>query len=230
LDAIVDRPRREAALAVVAAWLAFMAGLLAGGEIEDPASFTFAAAGGAALVLAGFAAASRSRTRPGGLTAHPARLTVMSLAAGTALGLGNLAANWLIAEAHPVLRALLVRRFARIDAVEGLFVAPIVEEVAIRLFLMSVLAWGISRVTDRARLGFAIALVASALFFALLHLDRPMPEDPALANFYRAALVTKYTLAGMALGWVYWRWGLPYAIVCHAATNAAHMAAERALF
>jgi hypothetical protein len=57
LNTIVDRPRREAALAVAAAWFAFMAGLLAGGD-ADPASVAFAGAIGAAVVFVGFAAAS----------------------------------------------------------------------------------------------------------------------------------------------------------------------------
>jgi hypothetical protein len=35
--------------------------------------------------------------------------------------------------------------------------------------------------------------------------------------------VTKYTLAGLPLGWIFWRWGLPYAILCHIAANAAHL-------
>jgi membrane protease YdiL (CAAX protease family) len=77
---------------------------------------------------------------------------------------------------------------------------------------------------------FAIALIGSAFFFALPHLDRPMPDDPALANYYRAALVAKYTLAGVPLGWIFWRWGLPYAILCHMAANAAHLAVEGSLF
>jgi hypothetical protein len=75
------------------------------------------------------------------------------------------------------------------------------EEVAVRLFLMSVMAWIVSRFTKRTGLAFAIALVGSALFFALLPLGRPFPDNPGLANTYRAALMTKYALAGVPLGW-----------------------------
>jgi membrane protease YdiL (CAAX protease family) len=95
---------------------------------------------------------------------------------------------------------------------------------------MSAIAWLVMRLTKRTTLAFAIALVGSALFFALLHLARPLPDDPALANSYRAALVTKYTLAGLPLGWIFWRWGLPYAILCHVAANAAHLALQENLF
>jgi membrane protease YdiL (CAAX protease family) len=79
-------------------------------------------------------------------------------------------------------------------------------------------------------LAFAIGLVGSSLVFALLHLGRPTPADPALANYYRAALLAKYTLAGLPLGWIFWRWGLPYAILCHVAANAAHLAAQKGVF
>jgi membrane protease YdiL (CAAX protease family) len=225
-----DRSLREAALAGAAAWVAFMTGLAAGGAIEDAVSFGVAGLIGAVLVSLGFAAAWRSRSLPRRANGHRARLALLSLAAGAGLGLANLAANWAIAAAHPTLRALLARRLTNLDPLVGIVVAPIVEEVAVRLFLMSAIAWIVSRFTTRTRAAFAIALAGSALVFALLHLARPMPDSGMLANTYRAALVAKYTLAGMALGSVFWRWGLPYAILCHAAANAAHLVLQDTLF
>ncbi len=68
------------------------------------------------------------------------------------------------------------------------------------------------------------------MFFAALHLGQPFPDAPALANDYRAALLAKYTLAGLPLGWIFWRWGLPYSILCHAAANAAHLALQDRVF
>ena len=132
MTAIVDRPRREAALAVAAAWLAFMTGLLAGGEIEDAVSFALAGVIGAALVFLGFAAASRCRTLPRRPNGHHARLALLSVAVGTGLGLANLAANWVIASAHPTLRALLAQRLTKLDPLVGMVSAPIVEEVAVQ--------------------------------------------------------------------------------------------------
>jgi hypothetical protein len=230
LDAIVDRPRNEAALAVGAAWLAFMAGLLAGGEVEDVASFLIAGVSGAALVWLGFAAASRVRARPASVDARRWRLALLALAIGAGLGVANLAANLGIAAVDPELRALLVDHMAVMEPVDALFAAPAVEEVAVRLFLLSAIAWAVSRFTKRAGLAFALALAGSAFFFALMHLGRPLPADPALASFYRVALVAKYTLAGLPLGWIFWRWGLPYAMLCHAAANAAHLALQAGVF
>lgn len=234
-DAVGSGLRRDLVVAMAAAWLAFMAGLLADGAVEDGGSFAIAAVGGAALVFLGFAAASRCRLVPQHANLERMRLAVLSLAAGTGLGLANLAANWAIAQSDPRLHALLVARFKTLAArvalePQGLVGSPLAEEVALRLFLMSVLAWAVSRFTKRAGLVFAIALAGSSLFFALLHLARPFPGDPSLANFYRMTLVAKYTLAGMPLAWIFWRWGLPYSILCHVAANAAHLAVQGLVF
>ena len=230
LDAIGDRSRSEATLAVAATWIAFMAGLMVGGDLTDPVSLAIGGVSGAALVVVGFAAAWRCRTLHRSATVNRLRLTLLSLAVGATLGLCNLAANWTIAAADPRIRAVLVERMATLGPLEALIASPIVEEVAVRLFLMSAMAWVVLRVTKSTRVAFGIALVGSALVFALLHLGRPFPGDPVLANYYRAALMTKYTLAGLPMGWLYWRWGLPYAMVCHAAVNATHLLVQRFVF
>jgi hypothetical protein len=229
LDAIVvDRPRTDAARALAGAWLAYTVGVAAGGGIQDAGSFAGAAVAGAVVVVVGFAAGSRARMLASG--SHRGRVALLTLAAGTSLGLFNLAANGAIAQVDPMLRALLVERFARITALDALVASPLLEEVTVRLFLMSAIAWVVFRLTGRATLAFVVALIASALFFASLHLFRPLPLDPALANYYRAALMAKYTLAGVVLGWVFWRWGLPYAIACHVVVNATHILLERFVF
>ena len=214
----------------IAAWIAFMTGILLGREATDVQSFAIAATAAAAMVLLGSAAASRSRSLPPRGNAERARLVGLSLLAGAAYGLANLAANWAIAESDPALRQLLVQRFARIEATHAVVVAPLLEETGFRLFLLSVLARAFLRLTTRATLAFATALVLSSVIFASLHLARPLPLDPVLADFYRIAMLLKYTPAGLLLGWIFWRWGLPYSMVCHAAANAAHRAFESLAF
>lgn len=230
LDAVVDRPRNEAALAVAGAWLAFMAGLVVGGEVADPVSFVMAGAGGAALVWLGFAAASHCRPLPARSGGQRGRLAFLSVAVGAGLGLANLAANWMIAGMDPRVRTAMIERVRSMKPEDAVVASPIVEEVVIRLFLMSAIAWVVLRFTTRAGLAVALALVGSAFLVALPHLSRPFPADAVLANSYRAALLAKYTLAGVMLGWIYWRWGLPYSILCHAAANAAHLALQERLF
>ncbi|MEK6279468.1 MAG: CPBP family intramembrane glutamic endopeptidase [Acidobacteriota bacterium] len=229
LGTILD-PRRKEALAVVAAWLAFVIGLVVDGTVDGVTSFGVAGAVGAVIVVLGFAAASRCRTLPQRSNEHGIRLVFLTLAMGAGVGLVNLAANWGITEADPALRALLVERMMAMQPWEALVAGPITEEVVFRLFVMSVMAWVVYRVTKRAGRAFVIALIGSAAIFAFPHLERPLPADPMLADYYRAALMTKYILLGVPLGWVFWRWGLPYAILCHSAANATHMALQWGVF
>jgi hypothetical protein len=217
-------------LAVAGAWLAFVGGLFAGGEIADAGALAVAAIAGAALVVVGSAAASRCRLLPQRTNTDRMRLVGLSLFFGAVLGSINLAANWLIARGHPAIHALLAERMRTLAPMNGLVASPLVEEVAVRLFLMSVVVWLVFRLTKRTTLAFAIGLAASALVFALLHLGRPFPGDPALADYYRSTLVLKYTAAGLPLGWVFWRWGLPYSILCHVAANAAHLVLQARVF
>ena len=230
LGTMLDSRRKEVALAVVAAWLAFVIGLVVDGTVDGVTSFGIAGAVGAVIVVLGFAAASRCRMLPQRSNEHGIRLVFLSLAVGAGVGLVNLAANWGITEADPELRAQLVERMTAMQPSDALVASPLMEEVVFRLFVMSVMAWVVYRVTKRAGLAFVIALIGSAVIFAFPHLERPLPADPMLADYYRAALMTKYTLLGVPLGWVFWRWGLPYAILCHSAANATHMALQWGVF
>ena len=215
---------------VAAAWMAFMVALCVDGTVKGPTSFVLAGLVGALIVGLGFAAASRCRSVPRRAGKERARLALLSLAVGAGVGLLNLAANWGIAQADPALRALLVERMRTLQPAEALIASPMMEELVFRLFVMSLIAWVVSRFTSRSGLAFAVALIGSTLIFAGLHLGRPFPDRPALSTFYSAALMTKYTLLSLPLGWVFWRWGLPYAILCHAVGNATHVALQWGVF
>ncbi len=83
-------------LTIVSAWLAFMIGMAVDGSVNSPASFGVAGAAGAFIVVLGVAAASRYRFLPQRTHSHRVRLVFLSIAAGGAVGLVNLAANWAI--------------------------------------------------------------------------------------------------------------------------------------
>ena len=85
---------------------------------------------------------------------NPLRLTLLVAGGRRGARSGNLGANWMIAEADPRIRALLVERLATLAPLVGLVASPILEEVAVRLFLMSGMAWVVSRVTARRGLTF----------------------------------------------------------------------------
>lgn len=228
--AISGRPRREVALAFVGAWLAFVAGLELQGELADLGATVLGVVTGGVMVALGIAAASRCRALPRRAVLERGRLAGLSAAVGIGLGVANLLANALLARAHPAIGRLLGERMATLDPTIGIVAAPMVEEIALRLFLLSSLAWILWKITHDVRRAFLIALWASAFLFAAAHLIRPMPEDLMLAAGYSAALLAKYTLLGLPLGSIFWRWGLPYAILVHAAANAAHFAVERLFY
>lgn len=204
--------------------------ILPGTEIADGGSFLIAVVVGFAIVFVGFAAASRVRPIEPRSISERAWAAIWAVVLGAVLGLANLVGNYAIASLDPAIKLLLEERFATLPLLTGLVAAPVTEEIMMRLFFMSSLAWLVSQVTRRRSFVFLIALVIASVVFAALHLDRPMPEEASLATLYRTALMVKYTSISGMLGWAFWRWGLPYAILCHAMANAAHVAIEPLVF
>jgi hypothetical protein len=153
----------------------------------------------------------------------------LTLAAGTGLGLFNLAANGVIAQVHPTLRALLVERFARITAFDALVASPLLEEVTVRLFLMSVIAWVVFRVTPR-----------DAGIRGRAHRLRALLRIAASVSSAAARAGAGELLSGRAHGQVHagrrrarlgvLALGLPCAIACHVVVNATHILLERFVF
>ncbi len=186
---------------------------------------------GLPLVVLGFLAVSRRRAIADRDNARRATLTIMALLTGIGLGAANLAANVGLAAADETIRALLLEHFAEPLSWARVASVAVVEEITSRLFLMSVVAWIAARFLKNARTIFLTALIVSAFLFAVGHLPgRPMPPDSAFAALYASSVVLKSGVAGLVLGWVFWRWGLPYAMVCHFLANGVHKVFELMLF
>lgn len=188
---------------------------------------------GLPLVVVGFLAAARCRCRsvPGWSNSRRAKLAALALLAGLGLGAINLGANVALATADPSIQALLHERFAEPLTWAKTVSVAVVEEVVFRLFLMSVVAWIAARFVDRTQPVFFMALIVSALLFAMMHLlGRPLPARPEFAALYASGVVLKSTVAGLVLGWGFWRWGLPFAVLCHFAANGLHKMFEPVLF
>lgn len=173
----------------------------------------------------GLAAVARVRPLPKRPLRERARFMGLSLMIGIALGLVNLTANYSVASLDSQVYVRMSHMYARSSAWSGVVATPLLEEIGFRLFLMGGIAWLLSRSTDDRRRGFLVALAVSALVFGSLHLLRPP------AGLLDAAVVLlKAGVAGMLLGWMFWRWGLPYSIVCHGTTNAIHLLAVPLFF
>jgi membrane protease YdiL (CAAX protease family) len=99
------------------------------------------------------------------------------------------------------------------------FYGGIVEEVLLRLFLMSFLAW-VGKFLSHTPEGYPtsavlwIANILAALIFGLAHLPATaalLPLTPLVIT--RAVILNG--LGGVAFGWLYWKRGLEAAMVAH---------------
>lgn len=106
------------------------------------------------------------------------------------------------------------------------FYGGIAEEVQLRLFLMTLVAWLLARMSgSRAGWVFWVAIVVAALSFGAGHL-------PAASKMWSLdAIVVARTLllngiGGLVFGWLYWRQGFESAVLAHfCADLVLHVAA-----
>jgi membrane protease YdiL (CAAX protease family) len=96
---------------------------------------------------------------------------------------------------------------------------PIIEEIHFRLFLMTVLVWLITKLlrAPAGRLGATgwwTAIVIQGLLFGAIHAatgEGTLWWEPRAIQM----LLEPRIVAGIVLGYVYWRWGLETSILAH---------------
>lgn len=160
--------------------------------------------------------------------ARPRPLAALALGTATALVvllLAHVIDPWLPEMLHPPRQS-----GAAASAFNGLlasFYGGIVEELQLRLFLMTLLVWVASRLS-RGAPGPGLhwlAIIVAALLFGVGHL----PAAQHLWGLDAVVVLRTITLnaiVGVACGWLYWRQGLEMAIVAHfGADLVLHVAA-----
>ena len=123
---------------------------------------------------------------------------------------------------RPRLPEALAKAEARIAAWKGFlasFYGAIVEEIMVRLLLMSVFAWLISRVWHTAAGlptvgGYWAAIVLAALVFGLGHLPATKAITPLTGIVVLRALLLN-GIGGVIFGWLFWQYGLAAAMLAH---------------
>lgn len=151
----------------------------------------------------------------------PVKTLALSLLSGLVLALGVAAVDPLFGLPVPDVAKPAIWK----GALASLY-GSIGEEVQLRLFLMSVLAWGLSKLGGKKGDGtlkawpIATAMVLSALLFGLGHLPT------AFALWEPSALVVARTVLlnaalGLPFGWLYWKYGLEHAMVAHFGADIA---------
>lgn len=206
------------ALTAVAVWA-----VLFWPDRDDPSGAILGGFSALIAVSIGLAAVDRSRPLPKREGLERVQVGGFALGLGLLLGLGNLAANFAIAQLDPLIHEGMIDRWAQFSAWSMIVAEPMLEEIAFRLVLMGGLGWLLANFVEDRQIVFAVALGVSALLFGVAHILYPMPVGGSVGTLHAAAVVVKSAGAGLVLGWVFWRWGLPYSIVCHGMANAAHL-------
>jgi hypothetical protein len=95
------------------------------------------------------------------------------------------------------------------------FEGGITEEILLRLFVMSAVAWLLTRIwRHRPPAVFWVANLVAAVLFGLGHLPATAALVPLTPMIVTRAIVLN-GLAGVVAGWLYWRRGLESAMVAH---------------
>ncbi len=99
----------------------------------------------------------------------------------------------------------------------------IVEELLMRLFFVSLFAWIFARVfkipdpISHSGLVWG-AIILAAVLFGIGHLPATAALTPITVMVVIRAIVLN-GIGGLVFGWLFWKKGLPYAMISHAATD-----------
>lgn len=170
-------------------------------------------------IFLALSALAKVRLLPARSASQHAMLLVRALGIGLLVGLVNLGANWTMATLNATIYEQMVTRWAEFSAWSVVISAPVMEEIAYRLVLLSGLAWVIARFTEDPRKIFYLALGGSAVVFGVMHIFYGGVDAP----LYVVGMAVKSSAAGVVFGWIFWRWGLGYAMVSHCAANGVHL-------
>jgi membrane protease YdiL (CAAX protease family) len=158
----------------------------------------------------------------------------LAAACGAAAALVVLGLDPLFASSMPAPLQALPAQPAGTHALAGFlasFYGGIAEEIQLRLFLVTLLAWGMSRVS-RARVAdwqLLLAVLVAAIAFGAGHLPAAAKVWP-LDSVVVARTLLLNGIAGLVFGWFYIRHGLESAMLSHfCADLVLHVAAPLAL-
>jgi Type II CAAX prenyl endopeptidase Rce1-like len=110
-----------------------------------------------------------------------------------------------------------------LDSLAAIFYGGITEEILVHWGLMSLLvwlAWKVLRqgVTLPSQWIYQVAIALTALVFGLLHLPATASIAP-LTSWVILRAVVLNGIAGIAYGWLFWRYSLEAAIIAHASLH-----------
>ena len=148
----------------------------------------------------------------------------VAVVAGLASGAAIMGLDWLLRPYMPAVAQSGGLDIALWKRLLASFYGGITEELLLRLFLMTLIAWLVWRLGFRGHPPTSpllwTAIIASAVLFGLGHL-------PAVAGIWPLTAVVVFrtvvlnALGGLVFGWLYWRRGLEYAMLAHFCADIA---------
>lgn len=159
------------------------------------------------------------------LPAVSRRALAGAMLAGTAAGLLLLVLDRLLQPLMPPTIQPLPAGIELWKRLLAAFYGGITEEILLRLFVMTLIAWVIWRTAYKAQLPphsivFRAAIVAAAVLFGIGHLPAAAGIWP-LTPVVIARTVALNTLGGIVFGYIYWQWGLEHCMLAHFCADIA---------
>ncbi len=157
-----------------------------------------------------------------GVREHIRRVASYAVPWGVAVGLGIIFLDMFFASSMPTIREVA----ESIALWKALLVAPyggIVEEILLRLFVVSLFAWlfGLVTKTKDVYKNTGImwsAIILASILFGLGHL----PATASIVTITPLVVLRAVLLngvGGVVFGWLFWKRGLEYAMVAHFTTD-----------
>ncbi|QRG67727.1 CPBP family glutamic-type intramembrane protease [Brevibacillus choshinensis] len=117
----------------------------------------------------------------------------------------------------PQLAQLQAPEFSRWIGLTTIFYGGIVEELQVRLGLMTFCVWLFYRLLGKKTSSwmFMIAILLTSLLFGLLHLPATAQALGELSPMIVLRGIVLNSLGGLLFGWLYWKKGLEYAMIAH---------------
>jgi membrane protease YdiL (CAAX protease family) len=102
----------------------------------------------------------------------------------------------------------------------GVLYGGVVEEVLLRLFLMSLTVWLLNKIASRNKANipswiFVASILFTSLIFAVGHLPFATSIYGELSAVMLVRIILLNSIGGIGFGYLYWKQGLEYSIVAH---------------